>query len=138
MIRVYNWSLPLRVNSVKKFENLSADQLVLTINNHDDLLICAVFRNCIVNICHLICSFDVLMQNSLFNAYFFVIKILPYILGSFVTWSIVHNYHMIVRIVLHKNRLQIVVKLMIIYILKRSNQNTNRRFFILTDFIFVL
>lgn len=123
---------------IKKFENLFAKQLIITVKDNEKLPFFAELVGSSIDIGH---GHSPLLIDIDFK---FVLRYLmfPSILFNFgpgaILWCIVNENYSVIGVVLLQNRVQVVHVTVLLHIVEAGDENAERQLFIMRDIVFVL
>jgi hypothetical protein len=123
---------------IKKFENLFANKLVITINDHKNLIGLTKLMGSSVDIGYCHCSLLIDNDFHLFFRYLMILNILFYFLCSAIIWGIINVNDVIIWVLLLEDGIKVMFVSFFFNVVKTWYDNTKRLFFIERYLIFCL
>jgi len=134
-ISVSNPNLMSLEHIIKQLQHLPTKQLIISINNHKDLIRLTILLGRLIQIRH--CHSPLLVNNN-FKFIFWnlmVPSIDPHPLTSLIFRSIINKNNMIITIVLHQNGIHVMDVTILCCIVKTWDDDTKRELFIFWKFV---
>ena len=125
------------INCVVQIQHIGPNQGIITFDNQGQLTELAVIGDGVVNILGLFFVFPVCDDFDFFDWYAVVDNVFPYMLTSFINWSIIDIDNMVICVILHKDWIQVSQIETGVYILVWGDYDAKRElfFFVLDDFV---
>lgn len=132
-------STGLLIDCVVQFQDLSADQFIISINYDEDLLRQTLLKGCLADIPRTAYILSILNNLIMFWLDLgLFLKVGLDLSTSSISRCVVYYNYMVIFVILHDDGLNVAEMPMSVCIVESRNDNTEREFFIFTDAVFLL